>query len=493
MTNPLFDALFAPLAVRNDALFLLADGSAFSGRAFLAMVAQQAHALARVGVGPGDRVAAQVAKSPAALATYGACVALGAVYLPLNPAYTGIEVGYFLTDATPRVFVCDPAVTAPAGPIVLTMDADGAGSLADLAAGMPEVIDAASLGAGDLAALLYTSGTTGRSKGAMLTQGNLLSNAQVLADHWQFTPADVLLHALPIFHTHGLFVATHVALLARARMIFLPAFNTAEVLRLLPASTVMMGVPTFYTRLLDQPGLADAARTRRLFISGSAPLLADTHRAWEAATGHRILERYGMTETSMNTSNPCHGDRRAGTVGQPLPGVELRIMGPDGAMADGHVGGIEVRGPNVFAGYWQMPDKTAEDLRADGWFITGDLGRVVDGYVEIVGRAKDLVITGGYNVYPKEIELALDALPGVTESAVIGLPHPDFGEAVFAVIVGSITPEAAIAAVAPGLARFKQPKAAVVVPDLPRNSMGKVQKNALRETYRERFCTQKNS
>ncbi len=483
MANPLFDALFAPLAARGEALLMPADGSSVSGQAFLAMVAQQAYALASVGVQAGDRVAVQVAKSPAALATYGACVALGAVYLPLNPAYTASELGYFLTDATPRVLICDPAVTAPAGPIVLTMDAGGAGGLADLAADRPAVIDAVARGADDLAALLYTSGTTGRSKGAMLTQGNLLTNAQVLVDHWQFTPADVLLHALPIFHTHGLFVATHVALLARARMIFLPGFDAAQVMRLLPDATVMMGVPTFYTRLLDQPGLAAVANARRLFISGSAPLLAETHRAWEAATGHRILERYGMTETNMNTSNPYDGDRRAGTVGQPLPGVEVRIMGKDAVVADGDVGVIEVRGPNVFQGYWQMPDKTAAEVRADGWFITGDLGRMVDGYVEIVGRAKDLVITGGFNVYPKEIELALDALPGVVESAVIGLPHPDFGEAVFAVIVGEVEPDVALAAIAPGLARFKQPKAAVVVSDLPRNTMGKVQKAVLRKTY----------
>jgi malonyl-CoA/methylmalonyl-CoA synthetase len=483
MANPMFDALFAPLAGRSDALLLLADGTQISGQAFVAMVAQQAHALRSLGVQPGDRVAVQVAKSPAALATYGACVAIGAVYLPLNTAYTAAEIGYFLSDATPRVFICDPATVVPEGSQVLTMDANGQGSLAGLAAAMPQTIDPTPRGPDDLAALLYTSGTTGRSKGAMLSQRNLLSNAEVLVDHWHFAPDDVLLHALPIFHTHGLFVATNLALLAQARMIFLPTFNAAEVIRLLPQSTVLMGVPTFYTRLLDQPGLADAARDRRLFISGSAPLLAETHRAWEGVTGHRILERYGMTETNMNTSNPYHGDRRAGTVGQPLPGVELRIMG------EGEVGVIEVRGPNVFQGYWQMPEKTAEELRPDGWFITGDLGRMVDGYVEIVGRAKDLVITGGYNVYPKEIELALDALPGVTESAVIGVPHPDFGEAVFAVIVGNITPEEALAAIAPNLARFKQPKAAVGVPDLPRNTMGKVQKNILRDTYCDWFKT----
>ena len=428
MANPMFDALFAPLAQRTDVLLTLADGAGISGQAFLALVAQQAHALTSVGVRAGDRVAVQVAKSPAALATYGACVALGAVYLPLNTAYTASETGYFLGDATPAVFVCDPGMAARDDVRVLTMDAQGAGSLADLAARMPGVIAPVARGADDLAALLYTSGTTGRSKGAMLSQRNLLSNAEVLVRAWAFTDADVLLHALPIFHTHGLFVATNVALLARARMIFLPGFDAAQVMRLLPEASVLMGVPTFYTRLLGQPGLATAAAGRRLFISGSAPLLAETHVAWQAATGHCILERYGMTETNMNTSNPYQGARRAGTVGQPLPGVECRIMGVDALVPEGAVGVIEVRGDNVFQGYWNMPEKTAEALRPDGWFITGDLGWMVDGYLEIVGRAKDLVITGGYNVYPKEVEMALDALPGVVESAVIGVPHADFGD-----------------------------------------------------------------
>ena len=486
MVNPMFDALFAPLAGRADTLLTLADGMGISGQAFLAMVAQQAHALSSVGVRPGDRVAVQVAKSPAALATYGACVALGAVYLPLNVAYTAGEIDYFLRDAAPAVFVCDPGFAAPTGVRVLTMDAQGAGSLADMAAGMPVEFAAVARGPDDLAALLYTSGTTGRSKGAMLSHGNLLSNAEVLVQAWQFTPADVLLHALPIFHTHGLFVATNVALLARARMIFLPGFDAGQVMGLLPQATVMMGVPTFYVRLLDQPGLAAVAAERRLFISGSAPLLAETHRAWEAVTGQRILERYGMTETNMNTSNPYDGERRAGTVGPPLPGVELRIMGEVGPVEDG-VGVIEVRGPNVFQGYWQMPEKTAEELRPNGWFITGDLGQMVDGYLDIVGRAKDLVITGGYNVYPKEVELALDAVPGVVETAVIGLPHSDFGEAVFAVIVGDVAADLALAAVAPVLARFKQPKGAVVVAALPRNAMGKVQKAVLREAYKGWF------
>jgi malonyl-CoA/methylmalonyl-CoA synthetase len=482
MANPLFDALFAPLKTRHGPLFRLPDGATLSGAAFFALIASQAHALRAAGVGVGDRVAAQVAKSPDALATYGACMALGAIYLPLNTGYTATEMDYFIGDARPAVLVCDPAnaealqgVADRHGAVLLTMDAGGAGSLATLAAGGPADIVAVDRRADDLAALLYTSGTTGRAKGAMLSQGNLLSNAQVLVNAWRFTDHDVLLHALPIFHTHGLFVATNVSLLSGGQMIFLPGFEVATVLRLLPQASVMMGVPTFYTRLLGDVRFDRALVAHmRLFVSGSAPLLTETHRAFAARTGQVILERYGMTETNMNTSNPHDGARRAGTVGMALPGIEVRLV----------EGVIEVRGPNVFQGYWGMPEKTAEALRSDGWFITGDLGRMgADGYLEIVGRAKDLVITGGYNVYPREVEMALDAAPGVVESAVIGVVHPDFGEAVFAVIVGDVTVEGCLAAVAGSLARFKQPKAGVVVAALPRNAMGKVQKAVLREAY----------
>jgi malonyl-CoA/methylmalonyl-CoA synthetase len=382
---------------------------------------------------------------------------------------------------------------------VLTLDAAGAGSLAALAAAQPDGAAMVARGPDDLAAILYTSGTTGRSKGAMLTQRNLLSNAEVLAREWQFSAADVLLHALPIFHTHGLFVATNTVLATGGAMIFLPGFDAGEVLRLMPGATAMMGVPTFYTRLLDDARLTRAAAAHmRLFISGSAPLLAETHRAWEDRTGHRILERYGMTETSMNTSNPCIGERRAGTVGRPLPGVDVVVTDPQTGrpLPAGETGMIEVRGPNVFAGYWQMPDKTREELRADGFFITGDLGRFdADGYLTIVGRQKDLIITGGFNVYPVEVEEALDALPGVQESAVVGVPHPDFGEAVLAVIVpaqGAAPDTAAItAALADRLARFKQPKAVEVVDALPRNAMGKVQKAALRSRFAARFAAAK--
>jgi malonyl-CoA/methylmalonyl-CoA synthetase len=346
--------------------------------------------------------------------------------------------------------------------------------------------------ADDLAAILYTSGTTGRSKGAMLSHANLLSNAQTLVDVWRFTRDDVLLHALPIFHTHGLFVATNVTLSAGASLIFLPGFSAEAIIANIPQATALMGVPTFYTRLLDEPAFTgDLVRHMRLFVSGSAPLLAETHVLFEQRTGHRILERYGMTETNMNTSNPYDGERRAGTVGFPLPGVDLRIVDAETgkALPQGEIGIIEVKGPNVFSGYWQMPEKTKEEFRGDGFFITGDVGVIdADGYVQIVGRSKDLIISGGYNIYPKELELLLDEEDGVLESAVIGVPHADFGEGVVAVLVprpGAKLDEAAILdSIKPKIARFKQPKRIVVLDELPRNTMGKVQKNVLRETYR---------
>ena len=505
MTNPLYAALFAPLARRDGVLMQLADGGTMTGRAFHDLVGRAANALLAAGVRPGDRVAVQVGKSPQALAVYAAAVSIGAVFLPLNTAYTPVELGYFLGNATPRLFLCDPAreavmapVAAATGTGLMTLDGPR-GSFADAMAGQGAEFHPAARQSGELAAILYTSGTTGRSKGAMLSHDNLLSNARVLADLWQFTEHDVLLHALPIFHTHGLFVASNTVFLTGGQMIFLPGFDLEQVLAALPRATTMMGVPTFYTRLLEDARFSrDLVAHMRLFVSGSAPLLADTHLAFEARTGHRILERYGMTETNMNTSNPYMGERRAGTVGFPLPGVELRIMVDGQEVPPGEVGGIEVRGPNVFSGYWQMPEKTAEELRPDGWFITGDLGRVdADGYVQIVGRAKDLVITGGYNVYPIEVEMGLDEQPGVLESAVIGLPHPDFGEAVFAVLVAQkgcvLAPDTVLAGLRDGLARFKQPKAAVVVPALPRNAMGKVQKAELRKTYANWFMGQENS
>lgn len=500
MANTLYDALFAPLAGREETFLILPDGSGMTGQAFLSLIGRQAQALSAAGLQVGDRIAVQVAKTPEALAVYAAAVGLGAIFLPLNTAYTADEVEYFVGNATPRILLCDVTranalapVAARHGVTLLTLNADGSGSLTEAAARCAGDFTPVPRGPGDLAAILYTSGTTGRSKGATLSHRNLLSNAEVLVDLWRFTRDDVLLHALPIFHTHGLFVASNVSLLSGGKMIFLPGFDVGQVIRHLPQATALMGVPTFYTRLLDDPRFdRDLVAHMRLFVSGSAPLLAETHDSFAARTGHRILERYGMTETNMNTSNPYEGERRAGTVGFPLPGVEVRIIAEGAEVGTEEVGMIEVRGPNVFHGYWQMPEKTAEELRPDGWFITGDLGkRDADGYIHIVGRAKDLVITGGYNVYPKEVELLLDEVPGVLESAVIGVPHPDFGEAVFAVIVpqkgAEVTAEAAVAAIADRLARFKQPKAAVTVADLPRNTMGKVQKNLLRETYRGWF------
>ncbi|WP_136636230.1 malonate--CoA ligase [Pseudooceanicola onchidii] len=449
---------------------------------------QMAAALVAQGVQPGDRVAVQVDKSIEAIQLYIGTVLAGGVFLPLNTAYTGPEVAYFLGDATPRVVVCDPAREAEIAPLssarCLTLGGDGTGTLIDLLPVDPGFA-AVPRGDDDLAAILYTSGTTGRSKGAMLSHGNLASNSDMLRDYWRFTREDVLIHALPIFHTHGLFVATNVALFAGASTVFLPKFDPDAIIAAMASSTAMMGVPTFYTRLLADDRLTpELAANMRLFISGSAPMLVDTHEQWLARTGHRVLERYGMTETNMSCSNPYDGERRMGTVGFPLPGVELRIMEGGAEVATGEIGVIEVRGPNVFQGYWQMPEKTAEELGADGWFITGDLAtRDAEGYVTIVGRAKDLIISGGFNVYPKEIEEVIDDLPGVVESAVIGVPHPDFGEGVVAVVVGDTTAEAVSAALSDRVAKFKQPKRVVVVAELPRNTMGKVQKKALREEY----------
>ena len=376
-----------------------------------------------------------------------------------------------------------------------TMDAAGQGSFAQKAAPHPLQFATVPRGAEDLAAFLYTSGTTGRSKGAMLTQNNLLSNAEVLTRHWAFSDSDVLLHALPIFHTHGLFVATNIALLSGCKILFLPKFDQEAMIALMPQATCMMGVPTFYTRLLDDPRFDRAlSQHMRLFISGSAPLLAETHKLFEQRSGHRILERYGMTETNMSTSNPYEGERRAGTVGFPLPGIELKITDSTTGktLAQGNIGEIEVRGPNVFKGYWNMPEKTAEELRSDGFFMTGDLGMVdADGYVHIVGRNKDLIISGGFNIYPKEIETLLDAQEGVLESAVIGVPHPDFGETVLALLVPSSerTPDldAIQSHISEHLARFKLPKKLIVLSHLPRNTMGKVQKNTLRDQFRDVF------
>jgi len=499
--NYLAEQIAAASADRLGAVFLEhgLTGEILKYRDFWQGAEQMAAALTDLGVEPGDRVAVQTPKTVAMLQLYVGTVLAGGVFLPLNTAYTPAEVEYFLTDARPRVFVCDPAkrdaLTQIAGKAgvsaLLTLASDESGTLTQARDAQTPGFQAVPRGATDLAAILYTSGTTGRSKGAMLTHRALASNSLTLRDYWQFTDKDVLIHALPIFHTHGLFVATNVTLMAGGSCIFLPGFDAAKIIELMPRATSLMGVPTFYTRLLDQPELADASRNMRLFVSGSAPLLAETHDRWRETTGHAILERYGMTETNMNTSNPYDGDRRAGTVGFPLPGVELKVTDPQSGdpLADGEIGVIEVRGDNVFAGYWQMPEKTAEELREDGWFITGDLGFVDDrGYVTIVGRGKDLIITGGFNVYPKEVESVIDELPGVNESAVIGVPHKDFGEGVVAIVVpqkgASLSETDVVAGLSEQLAKFKQPKRIVIVDELPRNTMGKVQKNVMRETYK---------
>ena len=465
MSANLYDLLASRFpADRSRPSFLLSDGSEVSygdlelgaGRAAARLLAQ--------GVQPGDRVALQAEKSVEGVMLYLGALKAGAIFLPLNAAYTAAEVEYFRADAEPRLLITDPA---------------------DFLAGAPDapLLSSVPRRAGDLAAILYTSGTTGRSKGAMLSHGNLAANALALYDAWGFSPDDVLLHALPIFHVHGLFVALHCALLGGCPMVWLPKFSDAEVMAGLARSTVMMGVPTFYTRLLANPQFSrEHAASVRLFISGSAPLLESTFTEFEARTGQRILERYGMSEAAIITTNPLNGERLAGSVGYPLPGVDLRLG--EGAEA----GVIEIRGPSVFSGYWRMPEKTAEEFTPDGFFITGDVGhRDPDGRVWISGRAKDLIISGGYNVYPKEVELVLDELPGVAESAVIGTPHPDFGEGVVAIVIGRGDEAEMIAAARAQLAAYKAPKRILFVDELPRNAMGKVQKNLLRQRYTDLF------
>ena len=462
----LYDILAAGFpADRTKPAFLLSDGAAVSYSQLEAGAAAVAGYLVATGVRPGDRVGLQVEKSVEAVMIYLGALKAGAVFLPLNSAYTPAEVAYFVGDAEPAAFVIDAsefmAEARKAEPLETAVPRDDA----------------------DLASLIYTSGTTGRSKGAMLSHGNLAANAVALHEIWGFTPDDVLLHALPIFHVHGLFVAMHCAFLSGAPMVWLPKFEDAAVMAGLARSTVMMGVPTFYTRLLANPAFTrEAAAHMRLFISGSAPLLESTFAEFEDRSGMRILERYGMSEAVIITSNPLVGERIPGSVGYPLPGVELRIGGGEGT------GVIQIRGPSVFSAYWRMPEKTAEEFTADGWFITGDVGRQdPDGRVWISGRAKDLIISGGYNVYPKEIELVLDELPGVTESAVVGIPHPDFGEGVVAVVIGTGDEAAMIAECRRRLAPYKSPKRIVFVDALPRNAMGKVQKNLLRDRYTDLF------
>jgi malonyl-CoA/methylmalonyl-CoA synthetase len=466
MSDNLYDLLASRFpADRTRHAFRPPGAPAVSYGEFEGLTARAAAALRARSVQPGDRVALQVEKSIEAVVIYLATLRVGAVFLPLNAAYTAAEVAYFLEDAEPAVFVQD------------------AQAFLREAADLPPDLQVEPRAADDLAAIIYTSGTTGRSKGAMLTHGALAANALALHEAWGFSPDDVLLHALPIFHVHGLFVALHCAFLSGCPMVWLNRFDEAAVLAGLSGSTVMMGVPTFYTRLLAQPGLTrEATAHMRLFVSGSAPLLESAFEAFEGRTGHRILERYGMSEAVIITTNPLAGERKPGSVGFPLPGVDLRIGGGE------ETGVIEIRGPSVFSGYWRMPEKTAEEFTADGFFITGDVGRLdPDGRLWISGRAKDLIISGGYNVYPKEVEVLLDEEPGVRASAVIGVPHPDFGEGVVAVVEGQGDEAAMIAALRSRLAGYKTPKRVVFVDALPRNAMGKIQKALLRQTYGDLF------
>ncbi|HZZ93864.1 MAG TPA: malonyl-CoA synthase [Usitatibacter sp.] len=484
---------------RKSPLLLLDDGRALSYAEAEAQAARFASLFASAGLVPGDRVAVQVEKSPEALLVYLACLRAGLAYLPLNSAYQEGEVAYFLENAEPRAVVAQPRSMEWLEPLagrlgirhLFTLATDGTGTLLDAARDAPASFRTVERSGDDLAAILYTSGTTGRSKGAMITHRNLASNATVLHREWGFVPGDVLIHMLPLFHVHGLFVASHCVLMNGSAMRFHAKFEARRAIAEFATSSVFMGVPTFYTRLLAEPGLdAESCRRMRLFVSGSAPLLNETHAEFERRTAHRILERYGMTETGMLCSNPLRAERRPGSVGPPLPGTRVRVVDNDGAACKpGENGHIQVQGDSVFRGYWRMPEKTAEDFTADGWFRTGDMGSISeDGYVCIAGRSKDLIISGGYNVYPKEIELAIDELPSVQESAVVGVPHPDFGEAVTAIVVsrpGTRPTETDILlALKRKLANFKVPKRVYFIDELPRNAMGKVQKNVLREKYR---------
>jgi malonyl-CoA/methylmalonyl-CoA synthetase len=507
-TNANLYALFEPrfAAAGSKTAFAFADGTSISYADFAARVAQMANALETLGVQPGDRVMVQVEKSLANVELYLATLKAGAVYNPLNTAYTVAELDYFITDAEPKLLVVPSDKLGRLEPIaakvgvgrIATLEADGTGSLVDLQRQQAATHTTVQRDLKDLAALLYTSGTTGRSKGAMITHENLSSNAEVLHRYWGFVDGDVLLHALPIFHVHGLFVALNTSFLNASKIIWLSKFDLEPVMRLMPSATVMMGVPTFYTRLLGHPAFGkEHCRRMRLAISGSAPLFAETHVEFEQRTGLKILERYGMTEAGMVTSNPyARGERLAGTVGYALPGVSTRVAALDGSgeMPRGEVGVLEFKGPNVFSGYWRNPEKTKEDFRTDGYFVSGDLSVMApDGRVTIVGRAKDLIISGGFNVYPKEVEEEINAIPGITESAVVGVPHPDFGEGVVAVVTVSganpPTEKQVLAHLADRLAKFKLPKRVFVVQELPRNAMGKVQKVELRKSYTELFKT----
>jgi malonyl-CoA/methylmalonyl-CoA synthetase len=503
-TNHLAHHLRSASVGRDNALYAeMLDSTKLTYGEMFSAAEKNASALQLAGLKPGDRVAAQVEKSIESIQLYLGTVLAGGVFLPLNTAYTVSELEYFLRDAQPLIFVCDPKksdtlqVLADQTGVgkLFTLSVEGLGSLKDALPKHVVNFKEVARGKDDLAAFLYTSGTTGRSKGAMLTHNNLVSNAESLCECWHFDNTDVLIHALPLFHIHGLFVATNITFFAGSSMIFMPRFDSETIIAVMYRATVLMGVPTFYVRLLESANLcAQAVAHMRLFISGSAPLLAETHKQWQNVTDTAILERYGMTETNMNTSNPYKGERRAGTVGMPLPGVEVRIADADSGqqLAQGEIGSVEIRGPNVFKGYWQMPEKTKQEFRDDGFFITGDIGTIDgDNYLSIVGRSKDLIISGGYNVYPKEIEIILDDIEGVYESAVIGVPHPDFGEGVLAVVVlvaGQSLNESHLKTfLKHKLAPYKRPKNIFFVEELPRNTMGKVLKNTLRDQHKDNF------
>jgi malonyl-CoA/methylmalonyl-CoA synthetase len=496
MTGDLHSRFAASFEAHADRILVEEAARRWTYAEVEATAGRLASRLAALGVLPGERVLAQTDKSVEALIVYFATIRCGAIYLPLNIDYTESEIEYFATDATPVLAVCREKSRAMFGRVAggrLNVT-----TVAELFAQLPEkTLAPVKRAPDDIAAILYTSGTTGKPKGAMLTQANLASNGEMLIDFWRFSPEDRLIHALPIFHVHGLFVAVHCVLFSGASMVFLPKFEADKVLALMPQSTVLMGVPTFYIRLLADPAFTrEVAASMRLFVSGSAPLSADIHRAFEQRTGHRVLERYGMTETGMLTSNPYDGERRAGFVGPPLPGVELRVAELESGtvLPQGEVGIVEVRGANVFKGYWQMPEKTASEFRPDGFFITGDMGFIdADGYVQLVGREKDLIISGGLNVYPAEVEALLDDRSDVAEAAVIGVPHPDFGEAVVAVVqpIGDFDEDAMREAMRKDLAAFKVPKTIIALDELPRNTMGKIQKKLLRERYADLFAEAK--
>ncbi len=503
-TNYLANRLRASSVGHDDLLFAeLLDGRKISYGEMFGIAEKNAMALVSAGLKPGDCVATQVEKSIESIQLYLGTVLAGGIFLPLNTAYTPSEMTYFLGDAKPRILVCDPDKSSSLQPlsddagvaVLLTLAADGSGTLIDALPDHNDNFKAVPRSKDDLASFLYTSGTTGRSKGAMLSHENLSSNAETLKEYWYFSKSDVLIHVLPIFHIHGLFVAINITLCAGSSMLFLPNFNKELILQQMKKATVLMGVPTFYVRLLELPNLSQETTAHmRLFVSGSAPLLAETHKRWSEVTGTAILERYGMTETNMNASNPYDGERRAGTVGLALPGVEVRIADPDTGkeLVQGEIGSVEISGPNVFKGYWQMPEKTKEEFREDGFFITGDMGmKDKDNYLSIVGRSKDLIISGGYNVYPKEVEIVLDDIDGVFESAVIGVSHPDFGEGVLAVVVlepgKNLTENDLKIVIKEILAFYKQPKRIFFVDALPRNTMGKVLKNNLREAHKNHF------